>query len=95
MNTANTNPAIANMTLEMAIIIDGGFSARHGSKRFVELETALGQGTPVRLPGFPVKLARTPPTLRRAPPHVGQHNEDILSEFGLGADPEARAALVA
>jgi hypothetical protein len=42
MNTANTNPAIANMTLEMAILIEAGFSARYGSKRFVQLEAELG-----------------------------------------------------
>jgi crotonobetainyl-CoA:carnitine CoA-transferase CaiB-like acyl-CoA transferase len=33
--------------------------------------------------------------LRRAPPHLGQHNEEILTELGLAADQAARAALVA
>jgi len=71
------------------------FAAPQAQAMGMVLEAELGQGGRVRLPGFPVKLARTPPTLRRAPPHLGEHNEEILAEFGLAADAGARAALIA
>ncbi|MEE8421343.1 MAG: CaiB/BaiF CoA-transferase family protein [Dehalococcoidia bacterium] len=44
----------------------------------------------VKLTGFPVKLSDTPATLRISPPTVGQHNEEVLREFGY-SDDEIRA----
>ncbi len=44
----------------------------------------------VKLTGFPVKLSDTPATLRISPPTVGEHNEEVLSEFGY-TDDEVRA----
>jgi formyl-CoA transferase len=43
----------------------------------------------VKMTGFPVKLSNTPATLRRAPPTVGEHNEDVMREFGY-SDEEIR-----
>jgi formyl-CoA transferase len=40
----------------------------------------------VRSIGFPVKMSGTPQQVRRAPPLLGEHNEEILSELGLGPD---------
>jgi len=40
----------------------------------------------VELVASPIKLAATPPTMRRAPPLLGQQTDEVLAEFGLGAD---------
>jgi crotonobetainyl-CoA:carnitine CoA-transferase CaiB-like acyl-CoA transferase len=44
------------------------------------------QAGEVELVASPIKLAATPPTMRRAPPLLGQHTDEVLAEFGLGAD---------
>jgi crotonobetainyl-CoA:carnitine CoA-transferase CaiB-like acyl-CoA transferase len=44
----------------------------------------------LRLVASPMKLSATPPTLRRAPPLLGQHTDEVLSQFGL--DPAALRA---
>jgi crotonobetainyl-CoA:carnitine CoA-transferase CaiB-like acyl-CoA transferase len=44
----------------------------------------------VKLTGFPVKLSATPATLRLSPPTVGEHNEEVLREYGY-SDSEIRA----
>ncbi|MDP6607349.1 MAG: CoA transferase [Dehalococcoidia bacterium] len=46
----------------------------------------------VKLTGFPVKLTDTPATLRISPPTVGEHNAEVLGEFGY-SDDEIRALL--
>ena len=40
----------------------------------------------VELVASPIKLAATPPTMRCAPPLLGQQTDEVLAEFGLGAD---------
>ena len=40
----------------------------------------------VELVASPIKLAATPPSMRRAPPLLGQQTDEVLAEFGLGAD---------
>ncbi|MDM0090773.1 MULTISPECIES: CaiB/BaiF CoA-transferase family protein [unclassified Variovorax] len=34
----------------------------------------------------PLRLSATPPVLRHAPPALGQHTDEVLAEFGLGAE---------
>ena len=41
----------------------------------------------------PIKLSKTPVQTRRAPPLLGQHTEEVLAEFGIGA--QRRQALLA
>jgi formyl-CoA transferase/CoA:oxalate CoA-transferase len=69
------------------------FAAAQAVAQQMTLAATLGDGTPVKMPGFPVKLARTPPALRRPPPHLGEHTEEILRELGLADDEAVRAAL--
>jgi crotonobetainyl-CoA:carnitine CoA-transferase CaiB-like acyl-CoA transferase len=42
--------------------------------------------------GFPFKMNRTPATARRRPPLLGEHNQEVLSEY-LSLTTEEVAAL--
>ncbi len=44
--------------------------------------TSLGE---IKVPGIPIKLSDTPGSGRRAPPLLGQHQAEVLKEFGLSA----------
>jgi crotonobetainyl-CoA:carnitine CoA-transferase CaiB-like acyl-CoA transferase len=39
----------------------------------------------LRLVASPMKLSATPPGVRRAPPLLGQHTDEVLEAFGVGA----------
>jgi crotonobetainyl-CoA:carnitine CoA-transferase CaiB-like acyl-CoA transferase len=39
----------------------------------------------LRLVSSPMKLSATPPGVRRAPPLLGQHTDEVLEAFGVGA----------
>ena len=41
---------------------------------------------PVRLVASPMKLSATPVRYRRAPPLLGADTDEVLREFGIGAD---------
>lgn len=45
--------------------------------------TSLGE---IKVPGIPIKLSDTPGSGRRAPPLLGQHQAEVLKEFGLSAE---------
>ena len=45
---------------------------------------------PLTVVGSPVHMSDAPLVLRHAPPRLGEHTDEILSEFGL--KPAARAA---
>jgi len=50
----------------------------------MELEhTTLGR---IKVPGLPIKLSDTPGSGRRAPPLLGEHQREVLTEFGFSAD---------
>ncbi len=49
-----------------------------------DVATADGRGT-LHLVGQPVTLARTPSRLVAPPPERGEHNDEVLSEFGFSA----------
>ena len=48
------------------------------------IETDDNRGT-VKLVGQPVSLSRTPSHIDAPPPRIGQHTEEVLSEFGFNA----------
>ncbi len=56
------------------------------------IETELGDGTPIRVPGFLARLSRTPMALNRPPPLPAEHTAEILAEIGLADDAEVRKA---
>jgi crotonobetainyl-CoA:carnitine CoA-transferase CaiB-like acyl-CoA transferase len=44
------------------------------------------EGRHIRLVGQPVTLSRTPSKMAARPPEFGEHTEEVLTEFGFGAD---------
>jgi formyl-CoA transferase len=44
------------------------------------------QNRDIRLVGQPFTLSRTPSTMAARPPEVGEQTDDVLAEFGFGAD---------
>ncbi|MCH8237198.1 MAG: CoA transferase [Proteobacteria bacterium] len=58
----------------------------------IEMPHAATGAKPVKLIASPIRMSVTEPDYRHAPPVLGQHTEEILSEF-LGIDGEEVAAL--
>ena len=44
------------------------------------------EGRHIRLVAQPVTLSRTPSKMVARPPEFGEHTEEVLAEFGFGAD---------
>ena len=42
---------------------------------------------PVSIVGTPFKYTETPAGFYRRPPKLGEHNEEVLKEFGIDEDP--------
>jgi formyl-CoA transferase len=60
------------------------FDSEHGRHRQMRIEIDHPIEGSVPNIGFAVKLLGTPQQVRRAPPLLGQHNEEVLAEFGIG-----------
>ena len=53
------------------------------------LDSQLGDGTPVTLPGIVPKLGTTPGGVTRPAPTLGQHTDEVLEELGIDAAQRA------
>ena len=58
----------------------------------IEMPHAATGGKPVKLIASPIRMSATEPDYRHGPPVLGQHTEEVLSEF-LGIDAEEVAGL--
>ena len=47
-----------------------------------------GDNPQIELAASPIKFTKTPTALYQAPPTLGQHNEEVLAEFGISMPPE-------
>ena len=65
--------------------IDEVFADRQVRHLGIAQSVTKTDGTAVTLVGQPVTLARTPAALRTAAPEIGEHTDEILTEFGYGA----------
>lgn len=45
-----------------------------------------GDNPPVAIVGSPIKFSETPAGFYRQPPRLGEHNADVLAEFGIGSE---------
>ena len=69
------------------------FGSDHAKARNMRMEIDHPVEGKVPNIGFPVKLSGTPQQVRRHPPLLGEHNEEVLAELGIG--PAERAELAA
>ncbi len=69
------------------------FGSEHAKARGMRMEIDHPVEGKVPNIGFPVKLSGTPQQVRRHPPLLGEHNDEVLAELGIG--PAERAALEA
>ncbi len=58
----------------------------HVLERDMLQPTELQDGTTVPVTGPAVKFSRTPTRVRSPAPDLGEHNDEILEEFGMGSD---------
>lgn len=49
-------------------------------------EVPNAENRPIRLVGQPIALSRTPSRMAARPPEFGEHTDEVLAEFGFGAD---------
>ena len=65
------------------------FGSEHAKARGMRME--IDHPVEGKMPniGFPVKLSGTPQQVRRHPPLLGEHNDEVLAELGIGAAERA------
>jgi crotonobetainyl-CoA:carnitine CoA-transferase CaiB-like acyl-CoA transferase len=68
------------------------FGSDHAKARNMRMEIDHPVEGKVPNIGFPVKLSGTPQQVRRHPPLLGEHNEEVLAELGIGAAERAELA---
>jgi len=68
------------------------FGSEHAKARGMRMEIDHPIEGKVPNIGFPVKLSGTPQQVRRHPPLLGEHNEEVLAELGIGAAERAQLA---
>ena len=68
------------------------FGSEHAKARAMRMEIDHPVEGKVPNIGFPVKLSGTPQQVRRHPPLLGEHNEEVLAELGIGGAERARLA---
>jgi formyl-CoA transferase len=59
------------------------FDSEHGRHRQMRIEIEHPNEGTVPNIGFAVKLLGTPQQVRRPPPLLGQHNDEVLAEYGI------------
>ncbi len=59
------------------------FDDPHVRSRGVDVPLSRDDGTVIHTVAFPAKMSRSPATYRRAPPELGEHNQDILQQWGI------------
>ena len=65
------------------------FGSEHAKARNMRMEIDHPVEGKVPNIGFPVKLSGTPQQVRRHPPLLGEHNDEVLAELGIGAAERA------
>ena len=58
------------------------------ARQMLETCQPPGDNPEIALAANPIKFSRTPTTLYQAPPTLGQHNEEVLAEFGINPADE-------
>jgi crotonobetainyl-CoA:carnitine CoA-transferase CaiB-like acyl-CoA transferase len=66
--------------------MDAVYEDPQARARQMAVETRRADGSPERHIGAPVKLSRTPWAVRSAAPELGEHSEEVLAEYGIGAE---------
>ena len=68
------------------------FDDEHVQARGMRIDQYRSDHSPISSTAFPAKLSKTPAHYHTAPPLLGEHNDDVLRDWG-GLSDQAIAAL--